>query len=122
MSRLRRPFLYDLSPFGSVNLLRSWRKLEERDFARLAIALARMRKNRRFRLTARVSMPELAGAGHAVIRPQYPLLISVGPNGIRPWGERRSPLRPRRQKDAEGNSELLGNASLFQNSIGGMAG
>jgi hypothetical protein len=38
-------------------------------------------------------MPDPAAAGHALIWPQYPLLISVGPNGIRPWGERRSPLR-----------------------------
>jgi hypothetical protein len=40
MSRLRRPFLYDRHTFVTVNLLRSRRKLEERDFARLAIALA----------------------------------------------------------------------------------
>ncbi len=40
MSKLRRPFLYDRYIFVTVNLLRSRRKLEESDFARLAIALA----------------------------------------------------------------------------------
>ena len=40
MSRLRGPFLYDRYFFVSVNLLRSRRKLEERDFTRLGIALA----------------------------------------------------------------------------------
>jgi hypothetical protein len=49
---LRRPFLYDRYLFVSVNLLRSRRKLEERDFGRLAIALARMRQKQRFALTA----------------------------------------------------------------------
>jgi hypothetical protein len=82
----------------SVNLLRSRRKLEERDFARLAIALARMRQKQRIALTAWVFLPDPAAAGHALICPQYPLLISVGPNGVRPWGERRSPLRLRRQE------------------------
>ena len=93
MSKLRRPFLYGRYIFVTVNLLRSRRKLEESDFARLAIALARMRQKQRFRLRSWVFMPDPAAAGHALIWPQYPLLISVGPNGIRPWGERRSPLR-----------------------------
>jgi hypothetical protein len=44
MSKLRRPFLYDRYTFVTMNLLRSRRKLEERDFGRLAIALARMRQ------------------------------------------------------------------------------
>jgi REP element-mobilizing transposase RayT len=95
MSRSRRPFLYDRYFFVSVNLLRSRRKLEERDFARLAIALAQMRQEQRFALTAWVFLPD---HWHGVIWPQYPLLMSVGPNGIRPWGERRSPLRLRRQE------------------------
>ncbi len=52
MSRLRRPFLYDRYMFVTVDLLRSRGKLEERDFGRLAIALARMRQKQRFVLTA----------------------------------------------------------------------
>ena len=42
MSKFRRPFLYDRYIFVTVNLLRSRRKLEEPDFARLAIALAQV--------------------------------------------------------------------------------
>ena len=45
MSRLRGPFLYDCYFFVSVNLLRSRRKLEDRDFARLGIALSRPGKS-----------------------------------------------------------------------------
>jgi hypothetical protein len=44
MSRLRRPFLYDRYIFMTVDLLRSRGRLEERDYARLAIALARMQQ------------------------------------------------------------------------------
>jgi len=44
MSRLRRPSLYDRYIFVTVDLLRSRRKLEERGYARLAIALARMQQ------------------------------------------------------------------------------
>ena len=73
MPRLRRPFLYDRYFFVSVNLLRSRRKLEERDFVRWAIALARMRQKQRFRLTAWVFLPEPAAAGHAIIYPAHTL-------------------------------------------------
>ena len=45
MSRLRRPSLYDRYIFVTVDLLRSRRKLEERGYARLVIALARMQQN-----------------------------------------------------------------------------
>ena len=67
MSRLRRPFLYDRYIFVTVNLLRSRRKLEERDLGWLAIALARMRQKQRFALTAWVFPPDPAAAGHAII-------------------------------------------------------
>ncbi len=42
MSRLRRRFLYNRHTVVTVDLLSSRGKLEERDFGRLAIALARM--------------------------------------------------------------------------------
>jgi len=48
MSRLRRPFLYDRYVFVTVDLLRGRGKLQEPDFGRLAIALARMREKQRF--------------------------------------------------------------------------
>jgi hypothetical protein len=46
MSRLRRPFRYDRYIFVTVDLLRWKGKVEERDYARLAISLARMRQKR----------------------------------------------------------------------------
>ena len=76
MSKLRRPFLYDRYIFVTVNLLRSRRKLEERDFGRLAIALARMRQKQRFRLTAWVFLPDPAAAGDAITYPPHPLSIA----------------------------------------------
>ncbi len=73
MSRLRRPFLYDRYIFVTVDWLRSRGKLEERDFGRLAIALARMRQKQRFALTAWVFLPE---HWRAIIYPTYPVSIS----------------------------------------------
>jgi len=52
MSRLRRPFLYGRYIFVTVDLLRSRGKLEERDYARLTTALARMRGKQPFATTA----------------------------------------------------------------------
>ncbi len=73
MSRLRRPFLYDRYIFVTVDLLRSRGKLEERDFGRLAIALARMRQKQRFILTVWVFLPD---HWHAIIYPPYPVSLS----------------------------------------------
>ncbi len=50
MSRLRRPFLYDRYLFVTVDLLRGRGRLEERDYARMAIARARMRQKLGFLL------------------------------------------------------------------------
>lgn len=58
MSKLRCPFLYDRYIFVAVDLLRSRSKLEERGYARLVIALARMRQKQRFTLTAWVFLPD----------------------------------------------------------------
>ena len=66
MSRLRRPFLYDRYIFVTVKLLPSRGKLQERDYSRLAIALARMRQKQRFVLTAWVFLPD---HWHAIIYP-----------------------------------------------------
>ncbi|HEY6292841.1 MAG TPA: transposase [Terriglobia bacterium] len=57
----------------TVNLLRSRGRLAECDFARLAIALARMRQKRRFLLTALVLLPD---HWHAIIYPPHPVCIS----------------------------------------------
>ena len=73
MSRLRRPFLYDRYIFVTVKLLLSRGKLQERDYSRLAIALARMRQKQRFVLTAWVFLPD---HWHAIIYPPYPLSIA----------------------------------------------
>jgi REP element-mobilizing transposase RayT len=80
MSKLRRPFLYDRYIFVTVNLLRSRRKLEESDFARLAIALARMRQKQRFALTAWVFLPD---HWHAIIYPPHPLSIAKAMSAIK---------------------------------------
>ncbi len=70
MSGLRRPFLYDRYMIVTVDLRRSRRKLEERDFGRLAIALARMRQKQRFALTAWVFLPDPPRRGtSSFIRP-----------------------------------------------------
>ena len=86
MSKLRRPFLYDRYIFVTVNLLRSRRKLEERDFGRLAISLARMRQKQRFALTAWVFLPD---HWHAIIYPPHPLSIANAMSDrsadVRPW-------------------------------------
>jgi putative transposase len=74
MSRLRRPFLYDRYIFVTANLLKSRTALGERDFARLARALARMRVKHKFALTAWVFLPD---HWHAIIYPPYPLTIST---------------------------------------------
>ncbi len=74
MSRLLRPFLCDRYIFVTVNLLRSRGKLEEGDYGRLAISLARMRQKHRFLLTAWVFLPD---HWHAIIYPPYPLTISL---------------------------------------------
>jgi len=73
MSRLRRPFLYDRYIFVTVDLLKSRAELQERDYARLALSLARMRQKHRFLLTAWVFLPD---HWHAIICPPYPLTIS----------------------------------------------
>lgn len=73
MSRLRRPFLYDRYIFVTVDLLRSRTELQERDYARLALSLARMRQKHGFLLTAWVFLPD---HWHAIICPPYPLTIS----------------------------------------------
>jgi putative transposase len=80
MSRLRRPFLCDRYIFVTVDLLRSRGKLEERDFGRLAIALARMRQSQRFRLTAWVFLPD---HWHVIIYPPHPLSISQAISAIK---------------------------------------
>ena len=64
----------------TVNLLRSRRKLEESDFARLAIALARMRQKQRFALTAWVFLPD---HWHAIIYPPHPLSIAQAMSAIK---------------------------------------
>jgi REP element-mobilizing transposase RayT len=83
MSRLRRPFLYGRHFFVSVNLLRRRRKLEERDLARLDMALARMRERQRFPMRAWVSTPDPAAARHAMIYPPPPLSIAPAMSAIR---------------------------------------
>ena len=80
MSKLRRPFLYDRYIFVTVNLLRSRRRLAERDFGRLAIALARMRQKQRFVLTAWVFLPD---HWHAIIYPPHPLSISQAVGAVK---------------------------------------
>ncbi len=80
MSRLRRPFLYGRYIFVTVDLLRSRGKLEERDFARLAIALARMRQKQRFALTAWVFLPD---HWHAIIYPPHPISISRAMSAVK---------------------------------------
>jgi len=73
MSRLRRPFLYDRYIFVTVDLLGSRATLQEADYARLALSLARMRQKHGFLLTAWVFLPD---HWHAIICPPYPLTIS----------------------------------------------
>ncbi len=80
MSRLRRPFLYDRYIFLTVRLLPSRGKLEERDYAQLATALARMRQNHRFALTAWVFLPD---HWHAIIYPPHPLSIAQAMSAIK---------------------------------------
>ena len=76
MSRLRRPFLYDRYIFVTVDLLKSRAKLEDADYGRLAVSLARMRTKLGFVLTAWVFLPDPAMAGHGHYLPPYPLTIS----------------------------------------------
>lgn len=73
MSRLRRPFLCDRYLFVTVRLLKSRAKLEEREFARLAHSIARMRSKYHFLLPAWVFLPD---HWHAIIYPPYPVTIS----------------------------------------------
>ena len=73
MSRLRRPFLYDRYFFVTVCLLKTRRRLFDPDFERLACALARMRRQHGFMLTAWVFLPD---HWHAIMYPRYPLSIS----------------------------------------------
>ncbi len=80
MSRLRRPFLHDRYVFVTVDLLRSRAKLEECDFRRLAIALARMRQKQRFVLTAWVFLPD---HWHAIIYPPHPVSISRAMSAVK---------------------------------------
>ena len=80
MSRLRRPFLYNRYIFVTVKLLPSRGKLEERDYWRLATALARMRQKKQFALTAWVFLPD---HWHAIIYPPYPLSIAQAMSAIK---------------------------------------
>jgi len=80
MSRLRRPFLYDRYFFVIVKFLASRHRLEERDYLRLAIALARMRQKLRFALTAWFFLPD---HWHAIIYPPYPLSIAQAMSAIK---------------------------------------
>jgi len=73
VSKLRRPFLGDRYIFVTVNLLRSRSKLEESDYGRLAIALARMRRRQGFVLTVWVFLPD---HWHAIIYAPHPVSIS----------------------------------------------
>jgi len=73
MSRLRRPFLYDRYIFVTADLLESRADLQERNYARLALSLARMRQKKGFLLTAWVFLPD---HWHAIICPPFPLTIS----------------------------------------------
>lgn len=80
MSRLRRPFLYDRYIFVTVELLRGRGRLEDRDFGRLAVALARMRQKQRFVLTAWVFLPD-----HwlTIICPPHPVDISQAMSAVK---------------------------------------
>ncbi len=80
MSRLRRPFLYDRTIFVTVHLLRGRGKLEERDFGRLAIALARMRQKQRWVLRAWVFLPD---HWHAILYPPHPVGISRAMSAVK---------------------------------------
>jgi REP element-mobilizing transposase RayT len=80
MSRLRRPFLYDRYIFVTVKLPILRGNLEERDYARLAIALSRMRQKQRFRLTAWVFLPD---HWQALIYPPHPLSIAQAMSAIK---------------------------------------
>ena len=73
MSRLRRPFLYDRHIFVTVKLLPSRAELKTGDYERLAISLARMRRQHGFAITAWVFLPD---HWHAIIYPPHPLTIS----------------------------------------------
>ena len=57
----------------AVGPLRSTTHLQGRDYARLALSLARMRQKHGFLLTAWVFLPD---HWHAIICPPYPLTIS----------------------------------------------
>ena len=80
MSRLRRPFLYDRYIFVTVKLLISRSRLGERDYTRLAIALARMRQKHGYVLTAWVFLPN---HWHAIIYPPHPLSIAKAMSAIK---------------------------------------
>lgn len=73
MSRLRRRVLSDRYFFVTCNLRRSRSALKERDFARLASSLARMREKHGFALTPWVFLPD---HWHAIVYPRYPLALS----------------------------------------------
>ena len=73
MSRLRRPFLYDRYFFVTVCLLKTRRRLFDPDFERFAYAMARMRRQHGFLLTAWVFLPD---HWHAILYPPYPLSVS----------------------------------------------
>src|SRR5271165_5198100 len=55
-------------------------RLEERDFARLANSLTRMRNKHGFLLTAWVFLPD---HWHAIIHPPYPLTISTALKSVK---------------------------------------
>ena len=80
MSRLRRPFLYDRFFSVTVKLLAAREKLEERDYSRLANALARMRQKKGFSLTAWVFLPD---HWHAILYPPFPLSIAQAMSAIK---------------------------------------
>ncbi len=72
VSRLRRPYLTDRFFFITVRLLERRRKLDDRDFQRLALSIQRARTKLHFFLTAWVFLPN---HWHAILGLQYPLTI-----------------------------------------------
>jgi putative transposase len=66
--------------FVTVKLLTSRNTLEEQDFRRLAISVARMRGKQGFLLTAWVFLPD---HWHAILYPPYPLTISVALTAVK---------------------------------------
>ncbi len=101
MSRLRRPFLYDRYIFVTVDLLRGRGKLEERDFGRLAISLARMRQKLGFLLVLLCYVNPLV-RGEAAKRRQT--VAHGASRGLLSASLTPAPLPPARERGAEGGA------------------